>query len=66
MDEEEVDSWYEERKQKIFDGYLENIERNKNKEEAEKKYKEEMKKTREKYIDLYEKALKQNYSHAQR
>ena len=29
MEEEEVDSWYEEEKQKVFNEYLDNIEKNK-------------------------------------
>lgn len=58
MEEEGVDSWYEEERQKVFNKYLENIEKNENREEAEKKYKEEMKKIREKYMNLYEKSKK--------
>jgi len=62
MEEEEVDSWYEEEKQKVFNEYLDNIEKNKNKEEIEKRYKEQMKKTREKYMDLYEKSKQPTFS----
>ena len=56
MKEGEVDEWYEEEKQKTFDRYVENIEKNKDKEEIEKEYKESMKKNRERYMDLYEKS----------
>jgi len=77
MEEEEVDAWYEEEKQKIFDKYLENInslspndsksqkrisKRGKNREEIEKEYKEGMKKTRERYMHLYEKSKLPTFS----
>ncbi len=66
MDLEELDIWYEEQKEKIFDEYVKAAENRENKQEAEEKYKENMKNVREKYTQLYEKTrkptLKKKYS----
>lgn len=60
MDMEEIDAWYEEEKEKIFNVYLQNKESKKNHEKAEKLYKESMNKTRKKYSEMYEKSNKPN------
>ncbi len=60
MDSEEVDSWYDEEKESIFEKFLLASEDKKNRKEAEKKYKKEMKKLKEKYVKLSEKSNKPN------
>jgi len=52
MDEEEIDSWYEEEKQKCMDDYLKEVETTKNHEEAEKKYNDKLNKIINKYNQL--------------
>ena len=37
MEEDEIDGWYEDEKQKAIDEYIKEIEENKNKELAQKK-----------------------------
>ena len=56
MDEEDIDSWYDEEKEKLLEEYMKTLDGKKEKKEAEKKYKERMKKIREKYEMLYEKS----------
>lgn len=58
MDEEEIDAWYEEEKQKCMDDYLKGIEESKNHEAAEKRYKERLGKAIDKYNKLMEDAIK--------
>ncbi len=56
MDEEEIDIWYEEEKQKCLDEYLKDIEAAKNREESQRKY--EMKLN--KIIDRYNRVMTTN------
>lgn len=49
MDEEEIDIWYEEEKQKCMDEYLKDIEAAKNREESQKKYEVKLNKIIVKY-----------------
>ena len=56
MDEEDIDIWYDEEKEKALDEYMKAINEKKDKKEAEKKYKKKTKKLREKYEKLYEKS----------
>ncbi|MEA2036431.1 MAG: hypothetical protein U9O94_02905 [Nanoarchaeota archaeon] len=58
MEGEEVDAWYDEEKQRIFDNYLKNLGKNNDKEKLDKEYKKEMSDLRKKYITLYEKSKK--------
>lgn len=60
MDEEEIDSWYEEEKQKCIDEYLQEIERTKNHEEAEKSYNEKLNRVIVKYNKLMEEKIRNN------
>ena len=57
MEEEEIDSWYEEEKQKCMEEYLKNIETTKDHEEAEKKYNDKLNKLIDKYNQLMAKAI---------
>lgn len=52
MEEEEIDSWYEEEKQKCMDNYLKDVETTKNYEESEKKYTAKLNKIMNKYNKL--------------
>ena len=49
MDEEDIDSWYDEEKEKALDEYMKALN--------EKRYKEKTKKLRERYKKLYEKSI---------
>ncbi len=49
MDEDEIDSWYEDEKQRLLDEYTAEIEEKKNYDEAEKKYSQKMDKLVLKY-----------------
>lgn len=57
MDDEEIDSWYEEEKQKCLDEYLKGIESSKKHEEAEKKYNERLDRLMGKYNQMMEKRM---------
>ncbi len=57
MDDEEIDSWYEEEKQKCLDEYLREIETSKNHEEAEKRYNDKLGRLIGKYNQMMEKRL---------
>ena len=52
MDEEEIDVWYEEAKQKSLDEYMLEIEQSKNHEDAEKKYNLKLSRIIERYNKL--------------
>lgn len=52
MEEEEIDAWYEEEKQKCMDDYLKDIEITKNHEKAEKRYEEKLGKIINRYNQL--------------
>lgn len=52
MEEDEIDGWYEEEKQKCMDEYLKDVETTKNYEEAEKKYEARLNKIINKYNQL--------------
>lgn len=58
MDEDEIDSWYEEEKQKYIDEYLQQIEQTKNHEEAEKSYNEKLNRVIAKYNKLMEEKIR--------
>lgn len=62
MDEEEIDNWYEEEKQKCMEGYLKDTETTKNHEEAEKKYDNMLNKIMAKYNKLMEEKLQNKKS----
>ena len=51
MDEEDIDGWYEEEKQKLLDQYLAGIESH-NREEAEKAYNEKLSTLMAKYNQM--------------
>jgi len=57
MNDEEIDTWYEEEKQKIYDNYVEELGQGKDTKEAEKEYTQNFNTTLEKYKDLMEKYL---------
>ena len=57
MEEEEIDGWYEEEKQKFMEEYLKNIETTKNYEEAEKRYNDRLNKLIDKYNQLMIEAI---------
>jgi hypothetical protein len=61
MDTQEIELWYDGEKEKAFKEYLAKVEENKDKNNAEKEYKEKTKKLREKYIKLFEKSLKPGF-----
>lgn len=52
MEEEEIDAWYEEEKQKCMDDYLKEVEITKDYERAEKKYEDKLNKIISKYNQL--------------
>lgn len=52
MDEEEIDSWYEEEKQKYVEQFAAEIEKLKNHESAEKAYNDKLNKLIQKYNKL--------------
>lgn len=56
MDEEEIDMWYEEEKQKCMDDYLKEIESG-NHDDAEKKYNERLGKLIAKYNSMMTDAI---------
>ncbi len=60
MDEDELEEWYEEQKQKLLEGYSREADKgNKdNKKELEEKYKQGTQKIRKKYYDIYDKSVK--------
>ena len=59
MDEDELEEWYEEQKQKLLEGYSREDKGNKdNKKELEEKYKQGTQKIRKKYYDIYDKSVK--------
>ena len=58
MDEDEIDNWYEEEKQKCMDEYVINIEKSKNHDEAEKGFDDRLGKVMEKYNKLMNDCLK--------
>ena len=49
MDEDEIDSWYEEEKQKHLDEFIKRNEDGKDKQESERKYKIKLAKTISEY-----------------
>ena len=57
MEEEEIDAWYEEEKQKCMDEYLKEIEERKNFDEAEKRYEDKLNKIINKYNQLMSEKL---------
>ena len=61
MDEADIESWYDEEKEKAIEKYMKAIDDKKNKANIEKKYKKRMRKIREKYEKLYEKNRKPNF-----
>ena len=57
MEEDEIDSWYEEEKQKVMDDYLKDIEDGKERAASEKKYREKLAKAIAKYNKLMDEKL---------
>jgi hypothetical protein len=61
MNEEEVNAWYEEQKQMIFETYLKSVEDNeagqKDRLKGEEKFKKEMQKVRRRYEAMFMKSL---------
>jgi hypothetical protein len=58
MEAEEADSWYDTQKQKLFEQYLE--QREKNKTLAEETYKQNVQKIRKRYETMIEKCMKES------
>lgn len=54
MDEEEIDNWYEEEKEKILQKYLTGLEEKSKRDAAEKKFDEDMGALQEKYRQKFE------------
>jgi hypothetical protein len=52
MEEDEIEQWYEDEKQKAMDEYLKELESNKNKDEAEKMFNAKMDDTTKRYNQL--------------
>ncbi len=61
MEEEEIDIWYNEKKEEALKQYLQDIEKNQNKKEAENKYKYKMQRYRQIYEKKYEKSKEKNF-----
>lgn len=57
IDEEEIESWYEEEKQKLLDTYLEQLEKGASKMAEEQSYTKKFEQLNNEYILLIEKAL---------
>ena len=60
MDEDEIDSWYEEQKDNALEDYMKNIENTKNHEESQRIYEAKLSKIIEKYNRLMSQKLKIN------
>ena len=58
MDEDEIDAWYEEEKEKAMELFLDEITKKKYNVESEEKFKKKLKTLREKYTTMYEKNMK--------
>lgn len=58
MNEEEINDWYEEEKERIMEVYLEELKAKKDHDQAEKRFNIYMEKAVKKYNDLMEKNLK--------
>ncbi len=54
MEEDEIDQWYEDEKQKAMDDYLKNLEDNKNKDESEQIFTKKVEGLTKKYNQLME------------
>jgi hypothetical protein len=57
MTEEEIETWYEEEKQKAYDELLKEIESKKDRAQSEKRYGLRLEKIKERYNRLHEKIL---------
>lgn len=57
MEEEEVEAWYEEEKQKLLDTYLEQLEKGAKKETEEQNYTKKFELLNAQYLGFIEKAL---------
>ncbi len=57
MEEEEVEAWYEDEKQKLLDAYLEQLEKGANKDLEEQSYTKKFEQLNANYLSLIEKAL---------
>ena len=64
MNEEELEAWYEEEKERIFEAYEKAVQENKEGEKGtvklDEKFKKDMKKLRKKYDELFTQTLKPN------
>ena len=59
MEEDEIDSWYEEEKQKLMDDYLKDLEDKKDHDVSQKKYEDKLNKLIEKYNKTMEEKIRQ-------
>jgi hypothetical protein len=60
MDIEDIDSWYQEEKEKVYDEYMLKTEEKFGDALAKTKYKLQMKKLRAKYFKFYDQAVAKN------
>lgn len=60
MDEEEIETWYDEQKERLTEKYRLLIEKAKNKEKIEKEFRKELDKLHKKYERLSDKTIKRN------
>ena len=58
MEEDEIENWYEDEKQKAMDDYLKDLEDKKDHDISQKKYEQRLEKTIEKYNKLMEENIK--------
>lgn len=59
MDEDEIDAWYENEKEKALDAYLEKINNIKERDKVESEYHKKLKEIMKKYEDLYNQSKKE-------
>ena len=57
MEEEEIEAWYEDEKQKLLDIYLEQLEKGADKQTEEQSYTKKFEALNAQYLSLIEKAL---------
>ena len=58
MDEEEVQNWYEDEKQQLFDNYIKDLEEGKDKELSEKKFNMKMEALIKKFNESMDKSIR--------
>ena len=57
MEEDEIEAWYEDEKQKLLDTYLDQLDKKVNKDQAEQDYTLKFDQLNQKYLQLVQKAL---------